>query len=61
MKLRSKGWTTLEYAVLISVIMAAIFAMQVLLRNAISGKWKSSADSIGGGMQYEPGLTTITN
>jgi len=51
--------TTLEYSVLAVVILAALLAMQVVLRRAISGKWRSTGDGFGAGRQYEEGVTTI--
>lgn len=47
----------MEYAVLIAVLVAALIGMQAYVRKAISGRWREAADSIGFGMQYEPGLT----
>lgn len=55
-----KGMTTLEYSVLVVVLLASLLAMQVVLRRAISAKWKQTADGFGSGRQYEPGSTTIT-
>ncbi len=53
------GMTTLEYSMLITAIFVALLVMQVMLRRAICGKWRASADSIGFGRQYESGATTI--
>jgi len=44
---------TLEYGVLIAVIIAALLSMQVFLRRAICFKWRESADAFGDGRQYE--------
>ena len=55
-----RGMSTLEYAVLLTVIVAALFAAQVALRRAVSSKWRQAADAFGDGRQYEPGVTTIT-
>jgi Flp pilus assembly pilin Flp len=52
-KSRGPGFTTVEYAMLIAVIVAALVGMQLPLRRAISAKWRESVDSIGGGRQYE--------
>ena len=48
-----KGISILEYAILISVLLLALFAMQNYLRRAISHKWREAADVYGGGRQYE--------
>ncbi len=60
---RNKAQTTLEYAILIGVIVAGLIAMQVYLKRGYQGKLKESADSMG--QQFSPGYTTsnytITN
>ncbi len=52
----SKGQSTLEYAVLIVVIIAALIAMQVYLKRGIQGRMRESSDQIG--EQFSPGYTT---
>jgi uncharacterized protein (UPF0333 family) len=54
--LRKRGQSTLEYAVLIVVIIAALVAMQVYLKRGIQGRTRESADQIG--EQFSPGYTT---
>lgn len=54
-RLGRKGQSTLEYAVLIVVIIAALIAMQVYLKRGIQGKMRESADTIG--EQFSPGIT----
>ena len=51
-----KGQSTLEYAVVIVVVLAALLAIQVYVRRSIQGKLRSSTDSIG--EQYSAGNTT---
>ena len=51
-----RGQSTLEYAVLIVVIIAALVAMQVYLKRGIQGRTRESADQIG--EQFSPGWTT---
>ncbi len=46
--------STLEYAVLIAVVVAGIVIMQIYMKAALSGRWKTMADTFGGGQQYEP-------
>lgn len=55
-KLKSKGQSTLEYAVLIVVIIAALIAMQVYLKRGVQGRMRESSDQIG--EQFSPGFTT---
>ncbi|MFA4853986.1 MAG: hypothetical protein WC616_01365 [Candidatus Omnitrophota bacterium] len=52
--------STIEYVVMLSLIVAALFAMQVYLKRGMSGRMKSSADEIGGGFFYSPGATHST-
>lgn len=54
--LRKRGQSTLEYAVLIVVIIAALVAMQVYLKRGIQGRMRESTDQIG--QQFSPGYTT---
>lgn len=54
--LKKRGQTTLEYAILIGVIVAALIAMQVYLKRGFQGKIRDSADNMGD--QYSPGFTT---
>lgn len=55
--MRNKAQSTLEYFVMIAVIVAALFAMQVYIKRGIQGKMRDSADSIGQGFLYSPGAT----
>lgn len=54
-RLSQRGQSTLEYAVLIVVIIAALIAMQVYLKRGIQGRTRESADQIG--EQFSPGAT----
>ena len=53
--LGKRGQSTLEYAVLIVVIIAALIAMQVYLKRGIQGRVRESSDQIG--EQFSPGYT----
>ncbi|MDP2941489.1 MAG: hypothetical protein Q8N85_04480 [Candidatus Omnitrophota bacterium] len=53
---KNKAQSTLEYAILIGVIVAGLIAMQVYLKRGWQGKLKESADSMG--TQFSPGHTT---
>jgi len=52
-----KAQTTLEYAVLIGVIVAGLIAMQIYLKRGWQGKLRESADNMGS--QFTPGQTRI--
>ena len=52
---KNRAQTTLEYAILIGVIVAGLIAMQVYLKRGFQGKMKESADSMG--QQFSPGYT----
>jgi hypothetical protein len=54
-KMKNIAQTTIEYVVMFSLIVAALFAMQVYLKRGIAGKMRSSADEVGGGFFYSPG------
>ncbi|MGE5309366.1 MAG: hypothetical protein ACM3OC_09795 [Deltaproteobacteria bacterium] len=51
-----KGQSTLEYAILIAVIVGGLVAMQYYVRRGYQGKLKSASDDMG--EQYEPGKYT---
>lgn len=56
------GQTTLEYAILVMIIIGALLTIQSYIKRGIQGRVKSSADDIG--EQYDPGNTNyvkITN
>lgn len=42
-----KGQSTLEYAVIIVVVSAALLAMQIYMKRGVQGKMRESTDSIG--------------
>jgi len=53
---KKRAQSTLEYAILIGVIVAGLIAMQVYLKRGFQGKLRESADSMG--EQFSPGYTT---
>jgi len=53
---KNKAQSTLEYAILIGVIVGGLIAMQIYLKRGWQGKLKESADSMG--TQFSPGQTT---
>ncbi|MDD2679223.1 MAG: hypothetical protein PHO03_00255 [Candidatus Omnitrophica bacterium] len=49
-----KGFLSLEYALLIAVLVAALVAMGFYFKRSLSGKWREAGDSFGFGRQYKP-------
>lgn len=52
---QDKAQSTLEYAVIIVVVMAALFAIQFYMQRGVQGKLRESGDKIG--EQYAAGKT----
>ncbi len=52
---RKKGQSTLEYAILIIIILGALLSIQVYIKRSVQGGLKSSSDDIGD--QFSPGNT----
>ena len=57
-KRRKKGQSTLEYAVLIIIIIGALLSIQVYIKRGIQGRLKGAADDIGD--QFSVGNTNVT-
>ena len=51
----NKGQSTLEYAILVIVVIAALLTISAYVKKGIQGRAKSATDDIGG--QYEPNNT----
>lgn len=49
---KRKGQSTVEYALIIAVVVAGLLLMQYYIRRGYAGKLKSSSDDIG--EQYDP-------
>jgi Flp pilus assembly pilin Flp len=56
MRKNKLGQSTLEYAVIIAVVVAALLAIQIYMKRGVQGKLRESTDSIG--EQYSAGYTT---
>jgi hypothetical protein len=54
---RQKGQSTLEYAVLIIIIIGALLSIQMYIKRGIQGRLKSATDDIG--TQYSQGNTNV--
>lgn len=52
MKFKCKGQSTVEYTVLIIVIMGAFLATGDYVKRGIQGRWRSAVDDLGD--QYDP-------
>ncbi|MFH0763264.1 MAG: hypothetical protein V1925_05195 [Candidatus Omnitrophota bacterium] len=56
--LNKRAQSTLEYAIVIAVIVAGLVAMQVYLKRGVQGRLRQASDEIG--EQFSPGYTTGT-
>ncbi len=56
-KRKMKGQSTLEYAVLIVIVIGALLSIQVYIKRGIQGRLKTATDDIGD--QYSPGNTNV--
>ena len=54
---KMKGQSTLEYAVLIIIVIGALLSIQVYIKRGVQGRLKSATDDIGD--QYSPGNTNL--
>lgn len=54
-KLSRRGQSTLEYAILILIVIVALLAMQTYLKRGIQGRMRESSDNIG--EAYSPSYT----
>lgn len=54
---RKKGQSTLEYAILIIIIIGALLSIQVYIKRGVQGRLKQAADDIGD--QFSPGNTNV--
>ncbi len=52
MKNLRRSVVNVEYAILITIVVAALIGMAVYFKRALSGKWREAADSFGHGRQY---------
>ena len=54
--MRRRGQSTIEMALVLVTAIAALIAMWPLLRDAIIGRWKTSAETFSYGLQWEEGF-----
>lgn len=50
----TKAISTIEYSLILAVVIFAIVGMQVYFKRAICGRWRQAADTFGFGRQYDP-------
>jgi Flp pilus assembly pilin Flp len=53
---KKRAQSTLEYAVIIAVVVGALIAMQVYVKRGLQGRLRQATDDIGD--QFAPGVTT---
>ncbi len=54
---KKKGQSTLEYSVLVIIIIGALLSIQVYIKRGVTGRLKASADDIGD--QFSVGNTNV--
>ena len=54
---KTQAQTTLEYTILIAVIIGALIAMQVYIKRGIQGKLRGDLSQLSDGAFYSPGAT----
>jgi len=59
MRSKNRAQSTLEYAVIIGVVVTAILAINIYMKRGIQGKLRESTDQIG--EQFDAHNTIITN
>lgn len=52
LKLTRKGQSTIEYAILLIIILGAFLAVGNYFKRGVQGRWKASVDDLGD--QYDP-------
>lgn len=55
---KMKGQSTLEYAVLVIIVIGALLSIQIYIKRGLQGRLRSAADDIGD--QYSSGNTNVT-
>ncbi|MBF0523285.1 MAG: hypothetical protein HQL24_09555 [Candidatus Omnitrophica bacterium] len=56
---KKRGQSTLEYAILVIIIIGALLSIQTYIKRGIQGRLKSATDDIGD--QYSPGNTNVVS
>ena len=58
LRLKGHGASTIEYTMMIVVLLAAIIVMQKYILRGFVGRWKATGDTYGFGRQFNPKKTT---
>jgi Flp pilus assembly pilin Flp len=56
-----RGSFSVEYAVFLVVVIAALIGMSIYVKRALMGRWRQVGDTFGAGQQFEPGKTVIVS
>ncbi len=59
MRNKSRGQSTLEYALIVAVVVGALLAMQIYMKRGMEGRMRKASDDIG--KQFEADKTTVTH
>jgi len=49
---KKNGFLSLEYAILIAIVITALIGLSFYFQRSLSGKWREVGDSFGFGRQY---------
>ncbi len=53
MKIKNnRAISTIEYSLIVVVVIGALLAMQIYFKRALCGRWRQTADTFGFGRQY---------
>jgi Flp pilus assembly pilin Flp len=55
-----KGQLSIEFAIILFVVVVALLAIQGYFKRALQGRWKQAADSIGEQYSFENTISNIT-
>jgi len=48
----SRGVSTIEYSLIVAVVVTALLGMHIYVKRAVSGRMRQAADTFGYGRQY---------
>jgi Flp pilus assembly pilin Flp len=57
---KNRGFSVIEYGLLIAIVAAGLIAAAVYLKRGIMGKWRQAGDTFGQGRQFDPKTTAIS-
>lgn len=59
MKLSPKGQSLTEYALIFSVVLAALIAMQTYVKRGLQGRYREATDTVVSGLRQATGNSTL--